>query len=77
MQNLEHLQKRAMKKIFPHQPYTEALELAKLEPVSESLLKLSKTFFNKIQNPEDRLHDIPPFFTPNIQYPNLCITSLI
>ena len=46
--------------IFSHQPYTEALKLAKLEPVSERLLKLSKTFFNKIQNQEDRLHDILP-----------------
>ena len=34
--------------------------MAKLEPVSERLLKLSKTFFNKIHNPEDRLHDILP-----------------
>ena len=52
--------KRAMKIIFQNQPYTEALESAKLEPVNEIMLQFSKTFFTKIQNPEYRLHDILP-----------------
>lgn len=60
MQNLEHLQKRAMNIIFPNKPYMEALQLAKLKPVGERLLQLSKTFFNKMQSPNDRLHNTLP-----------------
>ena len=57
---LEKLQKRAMRIIFPFMPYKVALATACLPSMYERRETITAKFFNVISNPDHKLHSLLP-----------------
>jgi hypothetical protein len=60
IENIEAVQKRAMKIIKPFSTYTLALEELQLESLKERRDTLCLSFFKKLENPSDRLNCLIP-----------------
>jgi hypothetical protein len=60
IENIEVVQKRAMKIIKPFSTYTLALEDLQLESLKERRDTLCLSFFKKLENPSDRLNCLTP-----------------
>lgn len=60
MDNLENLQKRAMRTIFPDLQYKNALTTALLPSIATRIDNICRNFFQKIQHPDDRIHHLLP-----------------
>ena len=58
--NLEDLQIRALRIAYPMLSYEQSLLESGLPSLSERRTSLCKMFFDKIQNPQDKLHRILP-----------------
>ena len=59
--NLERLQKRALRIIYPDLSYAEALVAGGITSLYERRQVLSETLFDQImQDPSHKLHDLPP-----------------
>ena len=55
---IENIQKRAIKIIFPDNHYAFSLKELKLTTLQERRLDLCKSFFKKIQNPDDKINHL-------------------
>ncbi len=60
MWELEHIQIRSSKIIFPEQSYKEALIQSNLYTLEVRLTKLCSNFFNNMKNESHRLHYLLP-----------------
>ena len=58
LQNLELLQKRALKIIFPLLSYEDALEHSHILKIKDRIDDTCRAFFNKVQDKQDKLHSL-------------------
>ena len=58
--DIERIQKRALKIVFPDLDYSQALEKANLKTLSQRRLELCKKFFTELQKESNILHSILP-----------------
>ena len=57
---IEHLQKRALRIIYPDASYDEALTLLRLETLHAHHERIARNFFDQVLSPEHRLHHLLP-----------------
>ena len=66
-ENIERVQKRALKTIFPEAEYELSLQVSSLERLDDHREKLYSPKFSKIQNPDHRLNRLLPAKNENVK----------
>ena len=59
-EEVERVQKRALRLICPHFPYSQALEQTQLPTLAQSRSNLCQRLFKNVTQPEHKLHPISP-----------------
>ena len=60
LSQIERLQKRALRIIYPDASYDEAMTLSGLEMLHAGRERMAQSFFNEVLSPEHRLHHLLP-----------------
>ena len=60
IKNIESIQRRALKIIYPNLSYADAMSTAKLCSLEDRRDQLCKRFFNKMKDNDNKLHHLLP-----------------